>query len=393
MELSARELKAELTRLGLDFTGCLEKRDLLEKLHQSGAAVPRCHPQAARWPDGAPMVVGPSSALCTPATLHVGVLLAALKTTLALQGTEVQYVDMQRRGAQAPLAIEDAARLLMLEDARTPLALTDAERDLYLQSRCSAYEASASNGTACLVLALPSSQRVGSDASTPLLAYRRGPILALPPQPSLNELRAGYRGHKLFERLDLDVNIFDTRWDYDFARPRFTDPGFADQPQTRGGLPYRRPLGWRRFGLRVQDRFVDPDWLSSDGRAGEWAVAYHGTCAHAVRPIATSGLQAGGRGGVERLHGAIFGDGVYCAPHVEHAAFFAEAVPVEAAEGLRCFQVVFQCRLRPSSFTVHDDGLGDVFVVKSEANIRPYGILLSECLPDGTPTLACREWP
>lgn len=387
---SVRDLKTELNRLGINYAGCVEKQELIERLGAHGVL--------------ATFQPATGAGHSTPAPLNRGVLLAALRGTLALQGTEVTFLDMREGRAAVPLALEDAVRipevkekptqnhLLALEDAprQRLLALTDGEVRAYEESRIAAYQAAASEGAACTVLALPAACRVGSDACTPLLAYRHGSVLALPSGPHLEALRAAYGRHRLFEKLELDMNIFDETWDLDFTVPPF-DSGFGDALEMRGGRSYRRPLGWRRFGLYVCNKFPDADWLAQDGRQGEWAVAYHGTAAYAVRPIASAGLRAGGSGGVERHHGAMFGDGIYCAPHVEHAAFFAEPVPVETESGIRHYQVVFQCRVQPGSLQVHNDGLGDVFVVPSEADIRPYAVLLGECSADGTPTLTCRE--
>ena len=48
--------------------------------------------------------------------------------------------------------------------------------------------------------------------------------------------------------------------------------------ETRGGYPYRPPLGWTGFGLNVRGMYDDgnDDWLAFDGNKNEWAVAYHG---------------------------------------------------------------------------------------------------------------------
>lgn len=388
---TVQELKEELTRMGVSYAGCLEKEDLVRRIWDARTATTV---QTERQRPRPPM--------------QKGMLLAALQGSLATQGTQVHFIDMRQGAAATPLALEDAMRpgvsdpaksdsnLLALKDGPRPdlRSNTDGSAQAYEESRRVAYQSAASAGSACTVLALPMSKRIGSDACTPLLAYRHGGILDLAPAPTLEELRNAYRSHRLFETLEIDVNMFQDAWDLNFAESPFVDPGFRDNRHFRGGLPYLRPIGWQRFGLRVAERFPNGDWLAQDGRPGEWAVAYHGTAAYSVRPIAEAAkLRIGGRSGVARTHGATFGDGVYCAPHVEHAAFFAEVVATPTSDGMRHFQVVFQCRVRPGSYEVHNDGLGDIFVVRSEADIRPYGILLGECTEDGTPLLDCRLWP
>jgi len=280
------------------------------------------------------------------------------------------------------LAIEDAVANI------GALALCD---DVARQ-RGADYQSSASSGSACRVLALSSSAQVGTDANTPLLAYRMYVAQGLDDNASDEELWDAYyssQTYRLFQRLDLHMAMFDPIWDYDFSCAPFTDLGYSDGAHVRGGLPYRRPLGWKRFALDVEDKFERPPaWLGDSNEMGEWAVAYHGTSAFAVRPIARDGLRFKG---IRRAHGALYGEGVYCTPHPEVAAFFAEAVPLDDGRGKRFFQVVFQCRVRPGRFKRHDDPIGEFWVVRSEADVRPYGMLLGECDECGSALIQVRR--
>ena len=48
--------------------------------------------------------------------------------------------------------------------------------------------------------------------------------------------------------------------------------------EKRGGYPYRPPIGWIGYGLKVRGNYDygNDDWLAYDGNQNEWAVAYHG---------------------------------------------------------------------------------------------------------------------
>ena len=45
--------------------------------------------------------------------------------------------------------------------------------------------------------------------------------------------------------------------------------------EKRGGEEYIPPKGWIRYGLNVLGKYVNGnnDWLSYDGRKGEWCIA------------------------------------------------------------------------------------------------------------------------
>eukprot|EP00933_Yihiella_yeosuensis_P037945 TRINITY_DN31935_c0_g1_i1.p1 TRINITY_DN31935_c0_g1~~TRINITY_DN31935_c0_g1_i1.p1 ORF type:complete len:385 (-),score=64.37 TRINITY_DN31935_c0_g1_i1:121-1275(-) len=379
--LSISDTKAELVRLGIDFSGCVERAELEDLLRKASGSKPKAQ-------------------LCLLPNPNHGVLLRAVKSTLAQQGIDVSLTDGRDRSAP-PLAIEDAVRCI------GNLALCDdSARERATQYQLSALPpppppASLVLAKPSVVLAKPSALQVGTDANTPLLAYRMNVALALGDMASESELQDAYYGsegcNRIFQQLELHMAMFDEMWDYDFSCSPFTDPCYQDGSHTRGGLPYRRPLGWKRFALDVEDKFERPAaWLGHQDQEGEWAVAYHGTSAFAVQSIARDGIRAGGTGGVRQQHGALYGPGIYCAPHPECAAFFANTVPVEEEGSAHYFQVVFQCRVRPGSFQRHKDSLGEFWVVKSEADVRPYGLLLGECDANGEPLLQVRcdadEW-
>ena len=81
----------------------------------------------------------------------------------------------------------------------------------------------------------------------------------------------------------------DPQYDYDFTK--IDDKG---KKFMRGGLEYRRPCGWKRYALKVIDKYKDIEWLGSKGSTkndSEWAVSYRGTKIYCAEPIAKDGLK------------------------------------------------------------------------------------------------------
>ena len=76
----------------------------------------------------------------------------------------------------------------------------------------------------------------------------------------LNSLRLG-GGDEFY----IDDDLLDPSYDYDFR-------GIDDRNQKfyRGGLEYKRPIGWKRYALKVNGRYENDKWLGDT----EWAVSY-----------------------------------------------------------------------------------------------------------------------
>ena len=60
----------------------------------------------------------------------------------------------------------------------------------------------------------------------------------------------------------------------------------------RGGKIYTRPIGSKRYAIKVLDQYEDNKWLGSQGNreSGEWPVAYHGTEESNVLDIVKQGF-------------------------------------------------------------------------------------------------------
>jgi hypothetical protein len=166
---------------------------------------------------------------------------------------------------------------------------------------------------------------------------------------------------------------------------------------TRGGLPYFLPIGWFRHALKVVDKYRDDQlWLGSSNADGEWAVAFHGTHAGAVKGIKDEGLRITSmdamRGEAVKEKGEEFDKpGLYVATHCNggsHPAYTQTfTVPASSGES-ETFRVVFQCRVKPGVFTAHSSPvrIGEAWRFIDSDAIRPYGILVkNENTPDIDP--------
>lgn len=194
----------------------------------------------------------------------------------------------------------------------------------------------------------------------------------------------------------IDPADFAPEFNFDFTEMSADDDG----DHMRGGQPYFRPCGWKRFALNIQNKYgletwpvkdlkavleavhtsrpstvglERPDlvrlareaggdelaqrWLGDTNGPGEWVNAYHGTTPDAAPMIARAGLRRGrstdssGDGdSVERKNGATFGAGVYCSPRVEEAEVYSEPIEVcadvDGVASTKYYQVIFQCRVR-----------------------------------------------
>ena len=150
----------------------------------------------------------------------------------------------------------------------------------------------------------------------------------------------------------LSDDLFDPQYDYDFTNIKDYGKKFM-----RGGLMYNRPCGWKRYALKVDDKYENTDWLDSQGQSNndkEWAVSYHGTKIYCAEPIAKEGLKPG------------------------TAEEYAETF--ENPNTHKKYKIVFQNRIKPSSIIKckSKGGPDDYWYVEDGKNIRPYGICIKE---------------
>ncbi|CAF0968840.1 unnamed protein product [Adineta ricciae] len=190
-----------------------------------------------------------------------------------------------------------------------------------------------------------------------------------------------YKWKSVLSYLELRVSDFDPRFNFDYAQP--------DLPyeQERGSYPYFLPLGWYRHALNVSQKYSDGTvWLDHKNSAGEWPVAFHGTHLGAVGNITRHGLSTDGvkrdlmlEEAVQQIGPSMNKPGLYLATHCNGGSdAYATTFPVQNGNITEIFQIVFQCRVKPDSFTVHTCCIveGHGWRVVDPTAVRPYGLLL-----------------
>ena len=173
----------------------------------------------------------------------------------------------------------------------------------------------------------------------------------------------------------LDDALLDPKYDYDFTNKR--DDGTR---YSRGGYHYQRPYGWKRYALKVLDKYGDNDWLGptrvfwsrAESSEGEWPVSYHGTALNATSSLAEDGhrLTAG--------RSFRYTRGIYSTPSIDIAANYALTFEVDR----RRYQMVFQNRVNPDTLLVLPEQQaargGQFWVSPQQEDVRPYGICVRQ---------------
>lgn len=181
--------------------------------------------------------------------------------------------------------------------------------------------------------------------------------------------------------LELKPSDFDTRYNFDYTKP--------DLPteQRRGNAPYYLPLGWYRHALHVSQKYTgDTVWLGHNNTAGEWPVAFHGTHSGAVSNIMKDGLSLGAiqrdrmiQEAIQQKGPAMNRPGLYLATHCNGGSdAYATTFTVTNGGKTETFQVVFQYRVQPGTFTTHTScvSVGHGWRVVDPTAVRPYGLLV-----------------
>lgn len=166
-------------------------------------------------------------------------------------------------------------------------------------------------------------------------------------------LRGGYAGPNFF----LDANFLDPRYDYDFTTVLDENTSFS-----RGGHKYRRPCGWRRFALKVLNKYDSETWVGHSNGPEEWPVSYHGTGYSNAGSIADEGFR------LSQGKRFAYGPGIYSTPNVKVAEEYAKEFDVN---GVR-YKVVVQNRVNPKTL----QKFGEYWLSPKDEDIRPYGLCI-----------------
>ncbi|XP_071403415.1 uncharacterized protein [Centroberyx affinis] len=181
--------------------------------------------------------------------------------------------------------------------------------------------------------------------------------------------------------LFVDVeDFFDSSYDCDFSNFSWWSASCM-----RGDEEYKRPVGWYRMALKVQDKYPDGNtWLGPNGMRhhsarGEWPVSYHGTSLEGAKGIIKSHYKAGPR--------AVHGRGIYSTPSLDSADEYATRFTSETTG--KTYRVIMQNRINPKErficqkkeywlIPVPDGSSRRQEKEIVERSIRPYGILIQE---------------
>ena len=166
---------------------------------------------------------------------------------------------------------------------------------------------------------------------------------------------------------------------------------------TRGTWDYYTPhKSWIRYGLDIERYGTDKNWIGDKGESGEWAAAFHGLRRdpiNSAKGIIQNGLQMykgknsqwGSTSPDIGKNKYLFanpkcGAGIFLTPKIEHLtknsedAYFLQ--PIRYNNFFQ-IQVLFICRLRPSSIRVPACANGEYYMMSNSEHIRPYGLVVN----------------
>jgi len=166
-------------------------------------------------------------------------------------------------------------------------------------------------------------------------------------------LRGGGPGPSIF----LHAHFLDPSYDFDFTYVIDNAASFS-----RGGHEYRRPCGWKRYALKVLNKYDSNGWLGSSNAPEEWPVSYHGTGYHNASSIADEGFK------LSKGKRFAYGRGIYSTPDVA----VAEAYATEFYAGGVRYKVIVQNRVNPNTL----QKFGNYWVSPKDEDLRPYGLCI-----------------
>ena len=77
------------------------------------------------------------------------------------------------------------------------------------------------------------------------------------------------------------------------------------------------------------------------------------------------------------MTGKICGKGCYFSNHVETAEVYAQS-GLTIPETGKSYKIIFQSRLNPEAIRIPEKNNRDYWIVNSQKDIRPYGILIKK---------------
>ena len=158
-------------------------------------------------------------------------------------------------------------------------------------------------------------------------------------------------------------------------RYNFEYPQRDENEYSRGGLPLKRPCGWKKIAIKVLGKYGDDTWLGGNGRteetasaAREWPVSYHGTSRKNAGPIVKEGFK------LEKCRRFLRGKGIYSSPDPEVAEHFAKTFDYENEN----YKLIFMNRVNIEKTNQKDTPRGKYYITPDEKDIRPYAVLIKK---------------
>ena len=184
----------------------------------------------------------------------------------------------------------------------------------------------------------------------------------------------------LLEGCRLSPGIFDSNFN------KYYD-NINQVAQKRGGEDYISPLKWTAYGINVLGKydFGDNKWLSNDGDAGEFSVAYYGinnlnlNNIQMMRNIMSiMGNLESGKTFVEDINlrnpGQKCMSGAYFYKNPSFAENSSEKINIGGFE----YKIMFMCRVNPSKIR-QPQNFPDCWILSPTPDeIRPYKILIKK---------------
>lgn len=173
--------------------------------------------------------------------------------------------------------------------------------------------------------------------------------------------------------LFVSPHLFDASYDYDYRNIMIDSSVFR-----RNNFVYNRPLGSRRYAIKVLKKYENDDWLGKNGvrtvsDGVEWPVAYHGTKEMNILPILAEGFS------LEKSQRFLYGRGIYCTPHPKVALDYAEVFTFKGKQ----HSLIIQTRVDPAQLMIvktRDKRVNheEYWLLPDADAIRPYGICIYE---------------
>ena len=143
--------------------------------------------------------------------------------------------------------------------------------------------------------------------------------------------------------------------------------------EKRGNEEYKPPEGFDRYGLNVKNKYdnCNDDWLSFDGRKGEWCIAYGWLNTNKI----SNYLNEKYKNEYDSRHqGKKVGEGIYCSQNPEIMNQYTQTLSTKGQQ----FKLGLMLRVNPDKIR-RPQSSHDFWVVNGSSDeIRPYGILIKK---------------